>query len=135
MFTALTIVIGSWVGFAAKLFLSKSLPVIGGIAMLVIDLISFAFATCLLFRRLQLRYTRVEAKGAAIAFVLLSPIMIVMARFFSNELLPYLSIGLRLPGRLVFAGASMGGIVFAVGVFFVFCGTALGWTRLLSRAP
>jgi hypothetical protein len=83
MAVALTIAIGSWVGFAAKLLLSKFLPVIGGIAMLTIDLSSFALGTWLLFRRLQPHYTKGRAKAAATAFVLSSPIMIAAARFFA----------------------------------------------------
>src|SRR5580698_6471611 len=85
MAVALTIAFGTWVGFAAKLLLSKFAPFMGGLAMLTIDLSAFALGTWLLFRRLQPQYSKGEAKAAAAAFVLCSPIMVATARFFANE--------------------------------------------------
>jgi hypothetical protein len=133
---ALAIGIGFWAGLVSKLLLSKLLPVLGSIALAVIDLLSIAGATWLLFRRLQLQYTRRDARAAATAFVLLSPIMIAAGVFFAGKLMFYLSFELRLPGPVVLAGGGISGIVLAVSLLgFVFCATAIGWARFLYRTP
>jgi hypothetical protein len=133
---ALAIGIGFWVGLVSKLLLSKLLLVLGWIALAMIDLLSIAGATWLLFRRLQPQYTRRDAKAAATAFVLLSPIMIAAAVFFAGKLMFYLSFDLRLPGPLALAGGGISGIVLAVSLLgFFFCATAIGWARLFYRTP
>ncbi len=133
---ALVVGIGFWIGFVSKLLLSKLLLVLGWIALAVIDLLSIAGATWLLFRRLQPHFTRREAKAAATAFVLLIPIMIAAAVFFAGKLMFYLSFDLRLPGPVVLAGGGISGIALAVSLLgFIFCATAIGWARFFYRTP
>jgi hypothetical protein len=133
---ALAVGIGFWVGLVSKLLLSKLFPLLGSLALTMIDLLSIVGATWLLFRRLQPRYTRRDAKAATTAFVLLSPIMIAAAVFFAGKLMFYLSFQLRLPGPVVLAGGGISGIVLSVSLLgFVFCATAIGWARFFYRAP
>jgi hypothetical protein len=140
---ALAIGIGFYFGLISKVLLSKLLqlpgprgddaanaPVLGSIAVAVIDLLSIAAATWLLFRRLQPHYTRRETKAAAATFALLSPVMIAAAFFVAGKLMFYLSFDLRLPGPVSLAVGGVSGIVLAVSLLgFGFCGTALWVTR------
>jgi hypothetical protein len=124
------------VGAVSKLLLWKLLPLLpllGSIALTTIDVLSIAGATWLLFCRLQSHYTSLEAKAVATAFALLSPILIVAAQFVGGMLMFYLRFYGHLSGNLALAIAWMSCIPLVFSLFFVFCGTAIGWVRLLSR--
>jgi hypothetical protein len=105
--TALAIGIGFWVGLVSKLLLSKLLPVLGSLALTMIDFLSIAGVTWLLFRRLQPHYTSREAKAAATAFALLSPIMLAAAQFVGSVLMFYLKFYMHLPSNVSLAVAWM----------------------------
>jgi len=135
MVAALAVGVGFWVGLVSKLLLSKLLPVLGSIALRTIDVLSIAGATWLVFRRLQSHYTSREAKAAATAFALLSPLMIVAAQFVGGMLMFYLRFYVHLSGSVSLAIAWMSSIALVFSLFFVFCGTAIGWARLLYRTP